>query len=139
MEQLRQTRSAAPASRPKNAVPAVSEAERRQRMETRLKDDPERLREYRLRESMREAKTPEARDAIRSQLAELRARRAAAAEAALTPEQKAARASREADVKTMRAELNPLNERLAAAKTETERDSVRASMRQVREKYSRRR
>jgi len=138
MEQIRRSRAGS-GERGKSASPAVSDAERRRRMEEKFKNDPERLREYRLRESMRDAKTPEARDNIRRQLTELRTRRAAATEAALTPEQKAARASREAEMKAMRAELEPLRTSLGSAKTDAERDSIRASIRQVREKYSRKR
>lgn len=136
MEQARQSRKSAVPSAP---AKAADPAERRRRMEEKLKNDPERLKEFRLRESLRDAGTPEARESIRKQLEQLRAGRAAAAEAALTPEQKAARAKRETDIKAMQTELAPLKERLSSASSEAEKTSIRDAMRQVREKYSKRR
>ncbi|OGR52987.1 MAG: hypothetical protein A2049_04480 [Elusimicrobia bacterium GWA2_62_23] len=133
MDQIKQARAV---SRPAAAPAAQADpAARRARMEESLKDDPERLAEFRLQESLRAARTPEDRAAIRKQLEEKRAARAAKAEAALTPEQKAVRAQRAAQAAAMRAEMQPLRERLRAAATEAERDSAREALRAVQEKY----
>lgn len=133
MDQIKQARAASrPAAAP---APQADTAARRARMEESLKDDPERLAEFRLQESLRAAKTPEARAAARKQLDERRATRAAKAEASLTPEQKAARGQRAAQAAAMRAEMQPLRERLRAAATQAERDSAREALRRVQDKY----
>jgi len=129
---LDQIKQAQKASRP--AAAPVDQAARRARQEEALKNDPERLEEYRLRESMRAAATPEARAAIRKQLEDRRAARVAKAEAALTPQQKAARSERASKAAAKRSEMKPLIERLRTARTEEERSSARAAIRAAQEK-----
>lgn len=129
MDQIKKARPAAAPS--VQADPAA----RRARMEESLKNDPERLAEFRLMESLRDAKTPEAREAIRRQLEEKRAARAAKSEAAMTQEQKDARARRAAQVEAMRSETQPLRERLRAATTQEERAAAREALRAAQDKY----
>jgi len=135
MERIRQSRGHGAAAARTPETPADAAA-RKGKVEQRLKNDPDRLQEYRLRETLHNAKTEGERDAIRKQMDALRAKRAAAAEAALTPAQKAARAERAAKMEAMRAETRPLMESLHSAKTDAERSSIRAAISEIRKKYN---
>ncbi len=135
LERIRQSRGHGAAAA-RNPVTPADAAARKAKFEERLKNNPEQLEAYRLREALHNAKTEEERSAIRKQMDALRAKRAAAAEAALTPEQKAARAERTAKMDAMRAEMRPLMEGMRSAKTDAERSSIRAAIGEVRKKYS---
>lgn len=134
IEEMRKTSRGAAQAKPE--TPAQAGA-RHQKREEALKKDPERWQMYQLRQALRSASTDQERENIRRQLAGLSAKRAAAAETAQTPEQRAARARREADREALQRELAPLRERLHTAGSAAERDSLREAIRQVSKKYLR--
>lgn len=134
-DQMRQAREDYRAANPVKELSPSEIAARRQKMEDTLKKDPFRWEMYQLRQSMAAAKTPEERKNFDAKVQALMTRHAAEAEAKMTPEQRAAAQERQAKNLQMQAELKPLEARMHAAKTDEERKSLRAQMREIFKKY----
>jgi len=132
---IQQAREEYRASHPVKELSPVEQAAQRQKLEGVLKKAPFQWEMYQLRRSMVNAKTPGERDSLRVRIQALREKRAAEAEAKMTPEQRAARQARQERNQRMQAELKPFMERSRSAKTPEERSAIRAQMREIFEKY----
>jgi len=110
-------------------------AARKIKLEEQLKKDPVGWQRYQLMEQMRSAKTMEERKGIETQIRKLDEQAQAAAEAKLTPEQRAARQVRQEKIARMRQEMKPLFESLRNARTNAERKAIEEQIRAIEGKH----
>ncbi len=122
------------ANPPKEPRPAETDAHQR-RMEREIRKDPYHWEMSQLQQAMGSARSEEERESLRKRMADLRAKRAAAQEAELTPQQKAERADRERKMALVRTEAASLRESLSAARTPAERKAILQRIREIHEKH----